>query len=57
MIRVTIGHGVVRMENGQLRDDLSRIWCSCGQPAVQHVEHDLPQYQWRCEGHKQEYEG
>lgn len=60
MIRIpTMGHGDVVLhqnEDGsvQLRDNLSRIWCACGQPAVEYFNSDLPQYRFKCMKHAYE---
>lgn len=43
-----LGHGSIKLVDGQLRDDLSRLWCACGKPAVHQALHELPQYQFQC---------
>lgn len=43
-----LGHGPIKMVNGQLKDDLSRLWCACGEPAVHQDPDQLPQYQFQC---------
>jgi hypothetical protein len=53
------GHGPIVLhqnEDGsvQLRDNLSRMWCACGQPAVDHFDGYLPQYQFKCIKHTYE---
>ena len=48
------GHGdivLMQQEDGsvQLRDNLSRLWCACGRPAVHYASDvELPQYQFQC---------
>ncbi|WP_079908253.1 hypothetical protein [Paenibacillus sp. 32352] len=47
------GHGSILLhenEDGsvQLRDNLSRLWCACGRPAVHYFNGALPQYQFKC---------
>lgn len=45
----TLGQGeIVRGENGQLRDNLSRLWCACGQPAVLYREKNVQPYRFLC---------
>ncbi|WP_138755785.1 hypothetical protein [Paenibacillus sinopodophylli] len=53
------GHGPIvihQNEDGsvQLRDNLTRFWCACGQPAVEHFENELPQYRFQCIKHAHE---
>jgi len=53
------GHGeivLIQQEDGsfQLRDNLSRLWCACGQPAVHYFNAELPQYQFKCIKHSLE---
>lgn len=50
------GHGPVvlmQQEDGsvQLRDNLSRLWCACGKPAVHYEAENDPPYQFRCIKH------
>lgn len=47
------GHGdvvLMQCEGGhvQLRDDFTRFWCACGQPAVAWSDEVLPQYNFKC---------
>lgn len=53
------GHGPIVLhqnENGsvQLQDSLSRMWCACGQPAVDYFEDYLEQYRFKCAKHAEE---
>lgn len=52
-----LGHGPIKLVDGQLRDNLSRLWCACGQPAVHQVPHELSQYKFQCAKCSEGWEG
>ncbi|MNC59650.1 hypothetical protein D3C75_1094730 [compost metagenome] len=43
-----LGHGPIKMVDGQLRDDLSRLWCGCGQPAIHQVPDEQDHHRFQC---------
>ncbi len=53
MSQHNLGHGPIvlqQQDDGsfQLRDNLSRLWCACGQPAVHRFNQELPPNQFKC---------
>lgn len=54
------GHGEIvihQNEDGsvQLRDNLSRFWCACGQPAIKYHPKEAAPHDFLCDKHEAEY--